>query len=134
MSSNKLDLVREVEECLVFHRGPHLTSRSAATETTRLKVQQSEVKLIYCVMSTCNPKSSLYSSRMCFKGYHIHNVQFCLHKKLFFHYVPSKVFPDCSRYMVKEKSFWLQRRLSATSPARCPQVRSRKCVKKPHKQ
>ena len=50
VSSNKLDRVREVEECLVFHREPHLTSTSAVTETTALKVKQSDVKLIYCVM------------------------------------------------------------------------------------
>lgn len=35
-----------------FHREPHLTSTSAVTETTALKVKQSVVKLIYRVMDT----------------------------------------------------------------------------------
>lgn len=37
VSSNKVDLVRGVEECLVFHREPPLTSRRAVTETAALK-------------------------------------------------------------------------------------------------
>lgn len=52
-----------------FHREPHLTSRSAATEITVFKLQRSKMKLIYHVTNTYNPKPSLYSSSMFFKGW-----------------------------------------------------------------
>lgn len=58
VSSNKLDRFRGVEECFPFHREPHLTSRSAAAETTALKLQlrQGKVKLIYDVPEAYDPK------------------------------------------------------------------------------
>lgn len=41
-------------------------------------------------MTACNPKSSLYSSRKDLT--YLTLKQFCLHQKLFFHYVPLKIF------------------------------------------
>lgn len=65
VSSNKLDRARGVEEC-------RFSTENLSWPPLRrlyLKVQQSEVKLIYREMDAHNLKSSLYSSTMFFKGW-----------------------------------------------------------------